>query len=128
MARRSSQTDDNVARRSAVGLHRVPADAASTPSGNFSRLPGRQQGGLSTWLHDNTTAGDCLLIGGPSGHFLLREDNPRPLVLLAAGVGITPMASMLLWSQQSTPALPCVCSTNPRISIIGHWDSRCIKP
>ncbi|MEZ6149503.1 MAG: iron-sulfur cluster-binding domain-containing protein [Pirellulaceae bacterium] len=106
VARRSSQTDDNVARRSAVGLHRVPADAASTPSGNFSRLPGRQQGGLSTWLHDNITAGDCLLIGGPSGHFLLREDNPRPLVLLAAGVGITPMASMLLWSQQSTPARP----------------------
>ncbi|MCA9181187.1 MAG: hypothetical protein KDA51_07025, partial [Planctomycetales bacterium] len=82
------QTEVNVARRSAVGLHRVPADASSTPSGDLSRSTGRKQAGLSFWLHDNIAAGDCLLVGGPSGHFMLHEDNPRPLVLLAAGVGI----------------------------------------
>lgn len=63
-------------------------------------------GGLSAWLHSSIAAGDCLLVGGPSGHFFLSEDNPRPLILLAAGVGITPMASMLQWSQRATPRRP----------------------
>lgn len=65
-----------------------------------------QSGGLSSWLHNSTAAGDCLLVGGPSGHFYVSEDNPRALVLLAAGVGVTPVASMLLWSQQATPERP----------------------
>ena len=25
---------------------------------------------LSSWLHENINAGDCLLVGGPGGHFL----------------------------------------------------------
>lgn len=70
------------------------------------RRPLIQSNGLSSWLHNSVTAGDCLLIGGPSGHFSLQTDNSRPLVLLAAGVGITPLASMLLWSQKSTPERP----------------------
>ncbi len=70
------------------------------------RLPLRQPSGLSGWLHDSIAAGDCLLVGGPSGHFALTEENPRALVLLAGGVGITPLASMLLWSQQATPQRP----------------------
>lgn len=70
------------------------------------RRPLSQADGLSSWLHNSIAAGDCLLIGGPSGHFFLEQDYSRPLVLLAAGVGITPLASMLLWSQQTTPTRP----------------------
>ncbi|MCA9194656.1 MAG: 2Fe-2S iron-sulfur cluster binding domain-containing protein [Planctomycetales bacterium] len=58
----------------------------------------RNKGGLSCWLHDKIGKGDCLLVGGPNGHFFLRPDNHRKLVLIAAGVGITPMCSMLEWS------------------------------
>ncbi len=65
-----------------------------------------QSGGLSTWLHSSISAGDCLLVGGPSGHFFLSESNPRPVILLAGGVGITPIAAMLLWSQRATPLRP----------------------
>ncbi len=67
---------------------------------------GAKQGGLSVWLHEKIGVGDCLLVGGPNGHFALLADNPRPIVLLAAGVGITPMASMLRWSMQNTPDRP----------------------
>lgn len=65
-----------------------------------------QSTGLSSWLHSSVAVGDCLLVGGPGGHFFLKDDHHRPLVLLAAGVGITPLASMLLWSQGVSPARP----------------------
>lgn len=63
----------------------------------------RLTGGLSLWLHQNIAQGDCLLIGGPHGQFLLPPENSSPLVLLAAGVGITPMASMLQYATHFTP-------------------------
>ncbi len=71
-----------------------------------AKLAGSRNGGLSTWLHESIGVGDCLLVGGPNGHFALAADNPRPIVLLAAGVGITPMASMLRWSMLHTPHRP----------------------
>jgi uncharacterized protein len=63
----------------------------------------RRTGGLSRWLHENIHDGDCLLIGGPHGHFYLPKEVKSPLVLMAAGVGITPMASMLQYSTHFTP-------------------------
>lgn len=60
-------------------------------------------GGLSSWLHRTINKGDCLFVGGPSGHFYLPPESSNSLVLLAAGVGITPMASMLRWSLEHTP-------------------------
>ncbi len=66
----------------------------------------RKTGALSQWLHENIRDGDCLLVGGPGGHFYLPAENTSPLVLLAAGVGITPMISMLQHSQLKTPSRP----------------------
>ncbi|MEO8269113.1 MAG: iron-sulfur cluster-binding domain-containing protein [Aureliella sp.] len=97
----------------------LPEDAASLPTDEFRRSQRRQDGGLSCWLHGSIAVGDCLLVGGPSGHFLLSEDNPRPLMLLAAGVGITPMASMLLWSQFATHARPV--SLLYQAQDLEHW-------
>ena len=76
-------------------------------------------GGLSAWLHDNINTGDCLLIGGPSGHFFLPAEDDTPLVLLAAGVGITPMSSMLQWSTEHTPDRPVVLLYQTRD--VDHW-------
>ena len=76
-------------------------------------------GGLSSWLHENIQAGDCLLIGGPSGHFCLPADNTDPLVLIAAGVGVTPMASMLRWSLENTPNRPLVLLYQAQD--VDHW-------
>ncbi len=90
----------------------------SAPSGS-QQASGNHQGGLSAWLHETIGVGDCLLIGGPNGHFFVPHNNPRPLVLLAAGVGITPMASMLRWSMQSTPQRPVHILYQARD--IQHW-------
>jgi uncharacterized protein len=79
----------------------------------------RKTGGLSTWLHENIRAGDCLLIGGPGGHFYLPPENRSPLVLLAAGVGITPMASMLQFATHFTPQRPV--SLYYQVRDAEHW-------
>ncbi|MEZ6136118.1 MAG: 2Fe-2S iron-sulfur cluster-binding protein [Pirellulaceae bacterium] len=94
---------------------------SSSPDGRYWRITVKRQEpptaemglpptkmGLSVWLHENILAGDCLLVGGPNGHFYLPAESTQPLVLLAAGVGITPMASMLRWSMENTPERPVV--------------------
>lgn len=47
------------------------------------------------WLHDNARPGMVLKVGAPAGDFFLPEEPQRPVVLLAGGVGLTPMVSML---------------------------------
>ncbi|HEX6593295.1 MAG TPA: NO-inducible flavohemoprotein [Bacillota bacterium] len=50
---------------------------------------------VSTYLHKHVNEGDTLPISAPAGDFILDENDAKPLVLLSAGVGITPMVSML---------------------------------
>lgn len=63
------------------------------------------QGYVSNLLHDGIEAGDTVEIAPPCGEFFLdtTEKHDRPLVLLAAGVGITPIISMLLSSLEAFP-------------------------
>ena len=86
---------------------------SSSPDARFWRItvkrhdsreaPNRfNTGGLSGWLHRTIGQGDCLFIGGPSGQFYLPAESTRDLVLIAAGVGIAPMASILRWSLEVT--------------------------
>lgn len=53
------------------------------------------QGEVSNWLHDNIKPGDMLRITHPFGEFTPDTESDRPVVLLSAGVGITPMVSVL---------------------------------
>ncbi len=50
---------------------------------------------VSTYLHEHVQAGDTLLVHAPSGEFYLDAHTDAPLVLLAGGVGITPLMAML---------------------------------
>ncbi len=104
-----------------ITVKRQPLSAGPDPKRPDPKRPDpkRHSGGLSHWLHDTIGAGDCLLVGGPNGHFSLSEDDTRPLVLLAAGVGITPMASMLAWSRQHTPQRPA--SLVYQAQDLEHW-------
>jgi ferredoxin-NADP reductase/predicted pyridoxine 5'-phosphate oxidase superfamily flavin-nucleotide-binding protein len=52
------------------------------------------QGSVSRWLHDAISPGDFINARAPAGDFVLRPGS-RPVVLVSAGVGVTPMASML---------------------------------
>jgi ferredoxin-NADP reductase/MOSC domain-containing protein YiiM len=56
----------------------------------------REAGGLaSAYLHDRVAVGDVLEVGAPRGGFTLDVDETRPVVLLSAGVGVTPVLAML---------------------------------
>lgn len=52
-------------------------------------------GEVSNWLHENVRQGDILQITHPFGDFTPDTESDAPIVLLSAGVGITPMISVL---------------------------------
>ena len=55
---------------------------------------GAPDGLVSTYLHEHVAVGDALEVGPPAGDLVL-EDGENPLVLISAGVGITPVAAIL---------------------------------
>jgi len=68
-----------------ISVKRIPppADSPELP-------PGLSSG----YLHDGVQDGDTLFVRAPAGHFFLESDEV-PVVLIAGGIGITPMLSML---------------------------------
>jgi uncharacterized protein len=71
-----------------ISIKRVPA-----PPGHPELPPGLSSG----HFHDRVQEGDVLQVRAPSGHFHLRDDaaDPRlPVVLVAGGIGITPLLAM----------------------------------
>jgi len=49
----------------------------------------------SNFFHDHVQTGNTLMVKAPSGHFHLVEDSSLSVVLIAGGIGITPMLSIL---------------------------------
>jgi ferredoxin-NADP reductase len=49
----------------------------------------------SRFIHENFKVGDVLKVSGPSGKFIFTGDNASGVVLIAGGVGITPVMSIL---------------------------------
>lgn len=68
---------------------------SSAPSDGFLRLSIKRHGVVSGFLHDHVHEGAILELRAPIGQFTLDVEQRRPLVLLAAGVGITPLLAML---------------------------------
>lgn len=66
---------------------------SSAPGEEHIRISIKRQGPASCHLHDGVQAGDRLEVRSPVGGFTL-VDSDRPVVLLGAGVGITPMIAM----------------------------------
>jgi ferredoxin-NADP reductase/DMSO/TMAO reductase YedYZ heme-binding membrane subunit len=62
---------------------------------SVKREQGPHPGLVSNWLHDHFKPGDKLLAKAPAGQFFLETARNRPVVLISAGVGITPMIAML---------------------------------
>ena len=54
-----------------------------------------QQGLASRFLHDELQEGQFLSAASPQGTFTLDATSERPIVLVSAGVGVTPLLSML---------------------------------
>lgn len=68
---------------------------SSAPSDGYLRISIKSQGTASRYLHERVVAGDVLNVRPPMGSFTLDQQSTRPLVLIGAGVGITPLLAML---------------------------------
>lgn len=66
-----------------ISVKREDADAG-TPAGM-----------VSNWLHQNVQVGSILQVSHPFGEFTPDTEGEQPIVLLSAGIGITPMVSAL---------------------------------
>ncbi|VCU70538.1 Cytochrome P450 116 [Pigmentiphaga humi] len=68
-------------------------DPADTRTLEIAVLHEPQGRGGSAWIHAHVQAGDRLRIRGPRNHFRL-DESARKLVLIAGGIGITPISAM----------------------------------
>lgn len=60
---------------------------------SVKKVPG---GVISTYLHEELEIGDTIEAMVPTGSFVLEDKkNTKPVVLISAGIGITPLISML---------------------------------
>jgi ferredoxin-NADP reductase len=59
------------------------------------RISVKREGACSGHLHTAVEPGDVLELSGPSGAFVLDRSSRRPVALLSAGVGATPVLAML---------------------------------
>lgn len=70
--------------------------ASSAPSDPHYRISVKREPGgvVSHHLYDRVKLGDVIEAKAPKGAFFIDTSNTRPAVLIAGGVGITPMISM----------------------------------
>lgn len=57
--------------------------------------PGTPAGEVSNWIHANVKPGSVLQVTHPFGEFTPDTESDQPVVLLSAGVGITPMIAAI---------------------------------
>jgi ferredoxin-NADP reductase/predicted pyridoxine 5'-phosphate oxidase superfamily flavin-nucleotide-binding protein len=65
------------------------------PSDGMYRISVKRDGTVSKFLHENVGVGDIIDARAPAGGFVIDAHSTRPAVLLAGGVGVTPMLAML---------------------------------
>ncbi|WP_257347567.1 NO-inducible flavohemoprotein [Pseudalkalibacillus decolorationis] len=76
---------------------------SDAPGKDYYRLSIKHEGIVSTYLHECVEEGNTILLSAPAGDFTLNMNEERPLVLIAGGVGFTPLMSMLETSLRDTP-------------------------
>ena len=74
-----------------ISVKREPAGLA-TPAGE-----------VSNWIHDNVRVGSVLQVSPPFGDFAPDTESDEPVVLLSAGIGVTPMIAALKRIAQVNP-------------------------
>ena len=68
---------------------------SSSPLDQSYRISVKRDGVASSYLHDLVSTGSILDVKAPKGAFFRDARQMRPTVLLAAGIGVTPMLSMI---------------------------------
>ncbi|MPW37715.1 NO-inducible flavohemoprotein [Vibrio sp. B1Z05] len=80
---------------------------SAAPNGKTYRISVKRdgEGRVSNFLHDDLQQGDIIKVAPPAGDFFLQAQSDKPVVLVSAGVGLTPMLSMLEALQGSDKAV-----------------------
>ena len=76
-------------------LQRCYTIASSPSESGFCEITVKREGAASSLLHDLLVAGSRLSVTGPLGRFTFDEDKADEIVLIAGGVGITPLMSKI---------------------------------
>ncbi len=76
------------------GVRHWRSYSLSAPAGKDPAITVTDMGAVSGTLVRTTKPGDILFLAPPQGDFVLPE-HPRPLLMLTAGSGITPVMSMI---------------------------------
>ncbi len=79
--------------------YRVTIKRVPSPAGRPELPPGAS----SSHFHDRVREGDILRVRAPAGQFFIDPDAAVPAVLIAGGIGVTPMMSMLRWCLAEQP-------------------------
>ncbi|MCZ4124955.1 globin domain-containing protein [Streptomyces sp. H39-S7] len=85
---------DGVRQLRQYSLSGVPGSEARRITVKRVREAGAPEGEMSNLLHATVVAGDELTCSAPFGEVVL-EESDRPVVLVSAGIGTTPLMSML---------------------------------
>jgi ferredoxin-NADP reductase len=80
--------------------------SSSPDARGYLEISVRRQGLVSSTLHATLKPGARLAIKQPAGAFVYPAGDDRPLALVAGGVGITPLLSMLRFAISSDPTRP----------------------
>ncbi len=80
---------------------------SGVPKGDGYRISVKREpnGTASRYLHDHLQEGDLIVGQAPAGHFVL-PPGETPVVLISAGIGITPLLSMLHTLAEATCTRP----------------------
>ena len=79
--------------------------ATDPKTGEIDTTQTAHLGWLSNLLHDTLNEGDTIEVAYPFGDFFL-DDGKAPTVLISAGVGLTPLTSMLHAALESAEPRP----------------------
>ncbi|KAI0373181.1 bacterial hemoglobin [Pilatotrama ljubarskyi] len=77
-----------------ISVKREQGIRTVTSSGEVDTAHAAHPGWISNLLHATLNEGDPIDVAFPFGEFFL-DDSPAPVVLLSAGVGLTPLLAML---------------------------------
>jgi ferredoxin-NADP reductase len=77
--------------------HLLSYSLSSSPGSGRYRISVKRapRGKVSAHLHAAIAVGDAVELTGPNGSFVLGESSGRAVVLLSAGIGLTPVLAML---------------------------------
>lgn len=76
---------------------------SDAPRADSLRISVKRDGAVSNWIHECVQVGSELRVSPPFGDFTIDTESNEPVVLLSAGVGITPMIAALMRIAQVNP-------------------------